>query len=43
MKRIFWAAAAILMLMHLITIQVGNTAIRTVIRTVTKVSDGDLQ
>jgi len=41
MKRIFWVAAAILMLLHLITIPVGHSAIRTVAGTVIKVSDGD--
>lgn len=41
MKRIFLAAAAILMLMHLITIPVGHSTIRTVTGTVIKVSDGD--
>lgn len=41
MKRIFLAAAAILMLLHLITIPAGHSAIRTVTGTVIKVSDGD--
>jgi len=41
MKRTFLAVAAILMLMHLITIPVGHSAIRTVTGIVIKVSDGD--
>ena len=40
MKRIY-LAAAILMFLHSVTIPVGHTAVRTVIGTVTKVSDGD--
>lgn len=41
MKRTLLAAAAILLLLNLITIPAGHSAIRTVTGTVIKVSDGD--